>query len=88
MELKSLEKELKSLANKRRLKIISLVKAAGRLSAGNISERMKLSLSATSRHLSLLESAGVLEKEQISLEVYYFISRRPKPYLQSVVALC
>jgi DNA-binding transcriptional ArsR family regulator len=38
---------------------------------GAIAKELRLSLPATSRHLNLLEKAGILEKEQRDKEVFY-----------------
>lgn len=44
------------------------------MNVSEIADAIKLSLTATSRHLSLLERVGFLEKEQESLYVYYRIA--------------
>ncbi len=74
--MKNLERLLKALANKRRLEILRALKKErdGELSVGEIAERIGLSFKATSRHLSILTSADILEKEQRSLQVFYRIA--------------
>ncbi|MEK7614506.1 MAG: metalloregulator ArsR/SmtB family transcription factor [Patescibacteria group bacterium] len=71
MKDKELEKSLKALANRRRLSIIRFIKNKKEVSVGDISSEIKLSFKSTSRHLSVLFSAGILEREQRSLQVFY-----------------
>ena len=74
MKEKELEKIFKALANRRRLSIISLLKNEKDLSVGNIAEKIKLSFKSTSKHLSILASVDIIEKEQKSSQVFYKIS--------------
>ncbi len=73
MKDSELERILKALGNKRRMAIIRLLKK-GELSVGEIAERIKLSFKSTSRHLSILTSADLLEREQKSTLVFYRLS--------------
>lgn len=80
--LKSLSKQFKSLANERRLRILEELLKHKRLSVGEISSKIKLSFRSTSRHLKILENAGFIESEQVSINIYYFISpTAPKEFL-------
>lgn len=72
--IKETEKVLKALANRRRLAIIRYLKKKGEATVGDISEEIKLSFTATSKHLGILFVADILEKEQRSLEVWYKFS--------------
>ena len=72
--MNELERTLKALANKRRLAILKYLKRANRASVGDIASEIKLSFRATSRHLSILSNAGILEKEQEGLTVWHRIS--------------
>jgi len=74
MKEREFERVLKALANKRRLAIISLLKKKYEASVGEIAENIKLSIKATSKHLNLMLSADILDKEQRSLQMYYSIS--------------
>jgi DNA-binding transcriptional ArsR family regulator len=75
MTEKELEKILKALANKRRILILKFIKKSGRAPVGEISGAIKLSFKATSKHLMILSNADILEKEQISLAMYYFLPK-------------
>lgn len=71
----ALEKQLKAVANKRRLVILSFLKKEEHACVTDIAEYIKLSFKSTSRHLAVLHSANIIEREQISLSVFYGISR-------------
>lgn len=73
----AVERQLKVLANRRRLAIIYLLRRKRGLTVQDIADTIHLSLTATSRHLNMLERAGFLEKEQRSLEVFYRIAADP-----------
>lgn len=68
--MKDLEKILKSLANRRRLEILRLLRKAP-APVFEIAENINLSYRATSRHLNTLYAANVLDRKQIQHEVYY-----------------
>ena len=76
--MNELEKVLKALANKRRLMILKFLQR-GRASVGDIADAIKLSFKATSRHLTLLTSADILEKEQEGLVVWHQLKRQKHP---------
>ena len=84
---KELEKVLKALANKRRVAILKYLKRVNTASVGDIAHEIKLSFRATSRHLSVLFSADVLEKEQSGLTVLYFISKVKHPIVSKLLII-
>jgi len=70
---------LKALANDQRLLVLcSLLN--GPLSVGEINERVKLSQSALSQHLSVLREASLVTTDRQSQTIYYALS--PGPALQ------
>jgi ArsR family transcriptional regulator, arsenate/arsenite/antimonite-responsive transcriptional repressor len=71
---KELERAFKSFANRRRIAIVSFLKGRKEASVGDIAQEIKLSFKATSRHLSVLVSAGVLDRDQRSSHMFYRIS--------------
>ncbi len=71
---KEYEKTLKALANKRRLQIIKYIKRKKIATVTVIAEHLKLSFKSTSKHLAILFSAGILDKEQKSLSMFYSVS--------------
>ncbi len=72
--MKKLEKDLKALANRRRLAILKYLKSKKEASVGDVAEKIKLSFRSTSRHLNILNSASIIEREQRSLQVFYRLS--------------
>ncbi|MCR4281314.1 MAG: metalloregulator ArsR/SmtB family transcription factor [Candidatus Kaiserbacteria bacterium] len=69
-----LERQLKVLANRRRLTILNLLRKRKEANVSDISDSIRLSLTSTSKHLNMLERTGLVEKEQRSLNVYYRIA--------------
>lgn len=84
--MKELSKQLKAIANERRLKILTLLAAGRRRKVGDLARALKLSFRSTSRHLQVLKQAGFLEDEQVKLYVYYRL-RRDHPVYRCFVRL-
>ncbi len=78
--MKPYEKILKALANHRRLEIVKFIKNKKRVTVGSISIHIKLSFKSTSKHLAVLFGAGIVEREQDSLSMFYSITE-PLPKL-------
>ncbi len=77
MKEKELEKVFKALANRRRLVILTFLKKTKKANVGEIAEEIKLSFKSTSRHLSVLTSSGILDKEQNGLYfIYSFLTEQ------------
>jgi len=77
MKEADLERQLKVLANRRRLAILSLLRRKREMSVSDIAEAIRLSFTSTSKHLTMLERAGFVEKEQRSLNVFYRTATPP-----------
>ena len=86
MSMKEYERILKSLANRRRLAILSYLKKEREARVTEIAAAIKLSFKATSRHLNLLAAADILDREQHGLDVFYRISSNLPPPAKSVLA--
>ena len=84
---KEIERILKALANKRRLAIVRYLKLKGTASVGNIAKEIKLSFKATSKHLGVLSSAGIVDREQRSLQMFYHLSSDLPAPARSVISL-
>ena len=80
------EKILKALANKRRLEIVKYLKEKKEASVGDIAKHIKLSFKSTSRHLAILLSADILEKEQRNVLVFYGLAPRLVSMAKSVIS--
>jgi len=81
------EKSLKALANRRRLLIVKYLKEKKEASVGEISQHIKLSFKATSRHLAVLAGADIVEKEQRSLSCFYSLAPRQSPAARAVLSI-
>ena len=84
---REVEKQLKALANKRRLAIIKFLAAKERASVGSIAEEIKLSFKSTSNHLLILSSSDVLEREQTSTTVLYRLARPASSLIKTVLSI-
>jgi len=87
MKERGLERTLKALANRRRIAILKLLKKKGRASVGEIAEILNLSMRATSKHLSLLAHADVIENEQQGLLVFYRFTSPQHPMVKKLLSL-
>ncbi len=85
MKEKELEKIFKSLANRRRLAILTFLKQKKRANVGEIAKEIKLSFKSTSRHLSILSSSGILDKEQGGLYWFYSFSTEQSEILKKIL---
>ena len=74
MKEKELERIFKALGNRRRLIILNLLKTRKVMPVGEIARELKLSIKATSKHLLLLTAIDIVEKEQVSSQVFCRIS--------------
>ena len=84
--MKELEKTLKALANRRRLAIIKYLKENREKSVSEIAEAIHLSFRSTSRHLSILTGANIIEKEQKGLQVFYCLHAQQTKVARTVLA--
>ena len=85
--MKETEKILKALANRRRLAIIKYLNRVHKASVGDIASEIKLSFNATSKHLGLLRSADVLEREQINLNMIYTLNVPIHSIVKSLISI-
>lgn len=82
--MKEYEKILKALANRRRLQILKYLKDKKIATVTDIAGHLKLSFKSTSKHLAVLFGAGIVDKEQKSLSMFYSIIE-PLPKLAKQV---
>ncbi len=74
MKEAELERQLKAVANRRRLAILNTIRKKREANVTEIAAAIKLSFTSTSKHLTMLERAGFVEKEQRSLNVFYRVA--------------
>ncbi len=84
--MKELERQLKALANRRRLGILKHLKYNREDNVSNIAKAIKLSFKSTSHHLRLLSQTDILEKEQKNLFVFYRLTSERGPVLKALLA--
>ena len=85
MKEAELERQLKVLANRRRLSILNFLRKRKDANVGDIADSIRLSLTSTSKHLNMLERMGFVEKEQKSLNVFYRIASGAPGLLSEVL---
>ena len=85
--MKRLERVFKAVGNRRRLAIIAYLKKNKEASVGEIATAIKLSFRATSKHLLLLASVDMLEREQRSLQMLYRLVDSPDHIVRSIIKL-
>ena len=66
----------KALSNLNRLKILTLLSARRRMNVGDIAGTLKISITATSNHLIMLQKLDVLEVEGKDGHVFYSLNAR------------
>lgn len=84
--MKELEKQMKALANKRRLAILKYLKNTHEAAVGDIAGEIRLSFKATSKHLGVLYAAGIVEKDQRNVMMFYSLMRALHPATKHVLA--
>ena len=82
-----MERLLKVLGNRRRLAILNLLRRKTEANVSDISDAIKLSFTSTSKHLTMLERSGFVEKEQRSLQVFYRIAAPAPDIYRAVFAM-
>ncbi len=84
---KDLERVMKALANRRRIAAVRFIRKRKEANVGSVAESLKLSFKATSKHLAVLVNAGILDKEQRSIEMYFWLSPEMPEAAKRVVML-
>ena len=82
-----LEKQLKALANKRRLRILTFITKRKQATVGEIADELGISMQATSKHLRLLYYVDMVESEQTGLQVRYRLGKLAPPVAQLLSSL-
>ena len=79
------ERIFKALANRRRLAIVKLLKQRPRVAVGDIASNLKVSMPTTSKHLSILAAADIVDYERMSLSIYYSLVNNPSAMMRDVL---
>lgn len=83
---KQLEAIFKGTANRRRIAIIRTLAKEGELSVGDVAKEIRLSFTATSKHLNMLYKLDFLERRQKELVVYYRIGDYATPFMKYLIS--
>lgn len=86
IDISILEKQLKALANRRRLFIVKFLTESPAASVGEIADCLDLSIRSTSHHLAVLRTANVLETKKSGSLVYYLINPELSKLVRTVVS--
>ncbi len=81
-----MEKVLKALGNQKRLEIIWYLKQKKEANVGSISEEIKITFKATSKHLAILSANNILGKNKRGLGVFYFLSQEQNPIAKYIIS--
>lgn len=85
--MKNVERTLKALANRRRLAILRYLKVKKEASVGDIAKAIRLSVKSTSKHLVILASVDILEKEQRNLYMYYRLAAKQESLIRTLLSI-
>lgn len=87
MKEKELEKQLKALANRRRLAILKYLKEKREAPVAEIADEIKLSFKATSKHLGVLAAIDIVERDQRSAQMFYRLASTHPPSVRYIISL-
>ena len=87
MDTKELEKIFKIFASKRRLDIINFLRKKKTASLNEIAREIKLSIKSTSKHLRILYSVDIVERENKGLEIFYRMANVQNAFLRKIINL-
>ncbi|HUX35738.1 MAG TPA: metalloregulator ArsR/SmtB family transcription factor [Candidatus Paceibacterota bacterium] len=85
MNERELEKQLKALANRRRLAILKYLKTHREAAVSEIAGAIHLSLKATSKHLGVLAALDIVERDQRSLQAFYCLTANNPPAVKHIL---
>ena len=85
MRYKDLVSIFRTLAGRRRLEIIHLLKDGRERSVSNIAADIKLSIRSTSKHLLQLLNHDFVEARRVRNIVLYKLADKPPQFLQGVI---
>lgn len=87
MDIRSLEKLYKAVANKRRLMLLQILSSRRGLSVTDLADKIKLTFRSASKHLQVLAGEGLIEARQRGKFVTYQITADPEPAQRKLLEL-
>ena len=85
--MRELEKQYKALANRRRLQILKYLQQCHQASVTDIAHHLKLTMKATSKHLSQLLGVEAVERDYQGLYMIYRLGNPLKPTIKHALEL-
>lgn len=86
VSIRTLEQQLRAVANARRLAILSYLKSNKGAVVADIAAAIRVSMPAASQHLRILKAAGIVEHKKRGLQVTYRLSLKQHSVLHSVLS--
>ncbi len=87
MSPRELEKLLKAVGNRRRIAILQYLKKHHEASVGELANEIHLSFKSTSKHLTVLLSANIVENNQRGGWAVYTIIKEQSPVALKILSL-
>ena len=87
MKERELEKQLKALANRRRLAILKYLREKREAPVAEIADEINLSFKATSKHLGVLAAIDIVERDQRSAQMFYRLASAHPPAVKHIIIL-
>ena len=86
MDVKRAERFLKTLANKRRLEIVLILRGKRVATVGELASDIKMPIKTTSKHLAILLAAGIVEREQVGPTAEYYLIEPLHLYTKTILS--
>ncbi|MDA0376500.1 MAG: metalloregulator ArsR/SmtB family transcription factor [bacterium] len=87
MSIRTLEGQLRAVANARRLGILSFLKKNQSATVGEIAKAVHLHIASASQHLRILKSAGIIEHKKRGLYVTYRFSLKQEEPVKTILSM-
>lgn len=84
--IRTLEQQLRSVANARRLVILRELKNNKTMTVGEIAEAMRLGIAPTSQHLRILKAAKIIEHKRRGRYMTYRLSLRQETTIKNILS--
>lgn len=85
--MKKIEKQLKALANEKRLKALAYLKKEKKAPVQEIADKIDLSIKSTSKHLAVLKSVDLLKATYVGRERIYQLELTDKQPAKYIIGL-
>jgi DNA-binding transcriptional ArsR family regulator len=87
VSVRKLDKQLKAMANPKRLLILKYLKKSRESVVNDIARAVELKFQATSQHLRILRSADIVRTRKKSLFVFYSLTENQEEPIKTVLKL-